>query len=243
MKRNAQDPIPVDHVRLSDACKKIAMAMFGNKWQLACAREFETHNSTLPENTRGLGRSERRSRSSAFQEAQKTREFLKEQADKRLADAIERSELVAHIRCPSSGQILNVSSKGWGPHFYGDHVAPEYANSTGPNDTEISGWRRPVFFKSSELDAWLGKIGEPPVQSPALNKAPIHRATEAQYAEHARGIQARHKRMPTRNEDIEWARKNRFTIDYTRGNLRRGYISNLPKKLREIASKPGRRAS
>lgn len=102
------------------------------------------------------------------------------------------------------------------------------------------GYKRPTFWgNASEA------VDE---QQPADNTAQRilsptkRRPTLVQYAEHVKEVQkqGKNKVIPTREEDIEWARQNSFTIDFVRGELRRQYIAGLSGPERKSASQPGR---
>jgi hypothetical protein len=78
--------------------------------------------------------------------------------------AIEEQELVACVRDPETGEILQLSSKNWilsewedyiPPDIWDDYIVPDVYEAPGPAGTFIRGALRPVFFMRSEFDVWF----------------------------------------------------------------------------------------
>jgi hypothetical protein len=77
---------------------------------------------------------------------------------------IEAKELVAYVRDPLTGEILQLSSDDWIPSdwddyipsgIWSDYIIPDDYEAPGPNGTLIRGALRPVFFMLSEFEVWF----------------------------------------------------------------------------------------
>lgn len=80
---------------------------------------------------------------------------------------IEAKRLVACIRDPETGEILQLRSDDWiptgwddyiPPGIWTDYVRPDDYEAPGPKGTLIRGALRPVFFMRDEFEAWFKQI-------------------------------------------------------------------------------------
>jgi hypothetical protein len=78
--------------------------------------------------------------------------------------AIEEQELLACVRDPETGEILQLSSKNWTlsewedyipPDIWDDYISLDMYEAPGPAGTFIRGALRPVFFMRNEFDVWF----------------------------------------------------------------------------------------
>jgi hypothetical protein len=82
-----------------------------------------------------------------------------------LRKCITEGELVACVRDPETGDILQLRRHGWDITFYPeewgfvlyDHVHPDDVLNPGPPDVIVRGMARPVFFLRDKFEQWLQK--------------------------------------------------------------------------------------
>ncbi|WP_439359926.1 hypothetical protein [Bradyrhizobium sp. DASA03007] len=82
--------------------------------------------------------------------------------------ALETGELVACVRDPETGDVLQLASEGWVDWdddvptlLTSNFIIPGEYDSIGPNGTFIRGALRPVFLVREEFESWLsGKFGD-----------------------------------------------------------------------------------
>lgn len=96
---------------------------------------------------------------------------LGKEANVFLRKCITEAELVAHVRDPETGQILQLPRQGWDdlefhPGELGwlldNHVHPDDPLNPGPPEVIVRGMARPVFFLRNEFDLWFKKtFGNP----------------------------------------------------------------------------------
>jgi hypothetical protein len=87
-----------------------------------------------------------------------------------LRKCITEAELVACVRDPETGEILQLQRSGWDiAEFYPgecgfvlyNHVHPDDVLNPGPPDVIIRGMARPVFFLRDAFDTWFKKVFNP----------------------------------------------------------------------------------
>jgi hypothetical protein len=76
--------------------------------------------------------------------------------------ALETAELVACVRDPETGDVLQLDSKGWvdwdddvPTRVTSNFIIPGEYDSIGPSGTFLRGALRPVFFVREEFEPWL----------------------------------------------------------------------------------------
>jgi hypothetical protein len=132
-----------------------------------------------------------------------TEEFchLRKIANVFLRSALENNELSACIRDPRSGETLRLPPSGWLSHewiarsyvpsgIWQDHAFPNDDEIPGPQAALLAGELRPIFFDSSEFNAWLRETFGPDIASEeasfsseiAERKRPIDAVIEATLA-------------------------------------------------------------
>jgi hypothetical protein len=80
-------------------------------------------------------------------------------------ECITEGQLVACVRDPETGDILQLQRNGWGIEFYPEdcgfvlynHVHPDDPLNPGPADVIVRGKARPVFFLKDQFERWLQK--------------------------------------------------------------------------------------
>jgi hypothetical protein len=92
--------------------------------------------------------------------------------------ALETAELVACVRDPETGDVLQLASEGWvdwdddiPARVTSNFIIPGEYDSIGPSGTFIRGALRPVFFVREEFETWLKEFFEdlsPAASSPSL---------------------------------------------------------------------------
>jgi hypothetical protein len=84
-----------------------------------------------------------------------------------LRQCLENGELVACVRDPETGDVLQLSSNDWlpskwcdyvPPGIWDDYLDPEDYESPGPSDSFVRGALRPVFFRNSDFEPWFQKL-------------------------------------------------------------------------------------
>jgi hypothetical protein len=159
--KEADDPIPVNAIRLTDAYERVLDAV-------------DTHPEILPEFDEGLLELLAKSRDKergiqdpdAFDKELEEFWYRKKEVNIFFRKQLEDKKLVACVRDPKTGETLQLSSNGWIPDrwtdeipsgIWSDYVHPDDYEYLGPTGTFHLGALRPVFFRSVDFDLWFEK--------------------------------------------------------------------------------------
>lgn len=154
-----EDAIPKDAVWLTDAYEHVVKIIcsdrsfhfeFDDEWREALekSRQFE--------HTVGHD-------AEAFDEQLEQEWHQRKQANVILRLAIDSKKLIACVRDPGTGEVLQLSSQGWvnegwdeciPASIWSDYLHPNDFECPGPSGSFIRGMLRPVFFMKAELEAW-----------------------------------------------------------------------------------------
>jgi hypothetical protein len=161
----ASDPIPENSIGLSDAFNKIMDAAEKDRMRLKLDDEDRKEIRTGTESDLQRFLPEEHSLKDIDEIS------LGKEANVFLRKCITEAELVAHVRDPETGQILQLPRQGWDdlefhPGELGwllsNHVHPDDPLNPGPPEVMVRGMARPVFFLRHEFDAWFKKtFGNP----------------------------------------------------------------------------------
>jgi hypothetical protein len=159
----ADDAILRDAIRLTDAYERVfslvsnhpeLLPKFDEHWSesLRRSREEESKIGHDPE---------------AFDKETEEEWHRRKEVNLFLRLEIQAKKLVACVRDPELGDVLQLRPDDWIPSDWDDYVPPvtwtDYITpgdyeAPGPNGTFIRGAFRPVFFMSNEFEAWLKHI-------------------------------------------------------------------------------------
>ena len=155
----ADDPIPVNAIRLTDAYERVLDAV-------------DAHPEILPEFDVDLLELLAKSRDKereiqdpdVFDKELEEFWYRKKEVNIFLRKQLEEKKLVACVRDPETGDILQLSSDGWIPDrwtdeipsgIWSDYVHPDDYEYLGPPGTLIRGALRPVFLQRADFDRWF----------------------------------------------------------------------------------------
>jgi hypothetical protein len=185
----AEDAIPKAAISLTDAYGCVLnvvsnhpelLPKFGEEWSdaLEKSREEERKAQHDPE---------------TFDQELEEEWHRRKEANLFLRLQIEAAELVACVRDPQTGDVLQLRSDDWIPSEWDDYippgiwtdfVIPDDYEAPGPNGSLIRGALRPVFFMRDEFEAWfkeafagtepIATISEPNLKFEKLNRGRAH---------------------------------------------------------------------
>jgi hypothetical protein len=158
----ADDPIPKDAIRLTDAYECVVslvsnhpelLPKFDEDWSEALrkSREEERKIEHDPE---------------TFDKELEEEWHRRKEANLFLRLELESKKLVACVRDPETGDVLQLRSDDWipsgwddyiPPGIWTDYIIPDDYEAPGPNGTLIRGALRPVFFMRDEFETWFKK--------------------------------------------------------------------------------------
>ncbi len=146
----SDDPIPLGHIRLSEAFDLYYQTVTPNWQELDAAIDAATPSRDKKKITDG-----------ALVLAFNARDAARDVADMKFRKALAAGELWAMIRDPATGELLKLSQSGWDRAANGfpggfdeDFVEPGDAFQPGP-PAVIDGYLRPVFFNDDDFKNWL----------------------------------------------------------------------------------------
>jgi hypothetical protein len=154
----ASDPIPENSVGLSDAFDRIMDAAEKNPDRLKLDDD----------DRRDIRRGTESDLKQFIPEEYSVKDIdeiaLGKEANVFIRKCLTAGELVAHVRDPETGQILQLPRKGWNNlEFYpgelgwllDNHVHPGDPLNPGPPEVMVRGMARPVFFLRDGFDLWF----------------------------------------------------------------------------------------
>ncbi len=158
----SDDLIPKQAIRLTDAYELLAAL-------------FDNHPDRIPEFDEDSSKALRRSRQTeltvghdpaVFDAELEEQWHFRKQANLFLRQAIEAEKIIACVRDPINGDVLQFPAEGWIPESWKDDIPPGiwtnfiYGDfeSPGPAGSMLSGSLRPVFFIRSEFERWLETV-------------------------------------------------------------------------------------
>ncbi|MBR0733493.1 hypothetical protein JQ595_32585 [Bradyrhizobium japonicum] len=149
--KDADDPIPVGMISLSDAFLLVYRIVVS---------DWGTIEERLNPSAPFYEQLSEQDAERACREAWRSYDRALRQANEWLRTKISDSGLTALVRDPQTGDLLQLDRSKWPPlggfetGIAGNHVGPEDPLGSGP-DTVIAGERRPVFFSKKNFDAVL----------------------------------------------------------------------------------------
>jgi hypothetical protein len=153
----SDDPIPVGHIRLSQAFDLYYEAVTSN-WQGLDAAINEPMASPPAAGKDGEA-------TNPLVLASNARDAARGAAEMKFRKALAAGELRALIRDPDNGALLELSRDGWerlsddggfAAGFDEDFVEPGDFFQPGPSAV-TNGYLRPVFFKDEEFNSWIAR--------------------------------------------------------------------------------------
>jgi hypothetical protein len=173
----ASDPIPANAIRLTDAFHRVLDANVANPKLLRLEEDErqEIRTSTDADLRRYVGEDYPPEDLECIVQGKEANVFLRK--------CLAAGELVPCVRDPETGEILQLTHKGWEnlefvPGELGwlesDHVHPDDPFYPGPADVMVRGKARPVFLRRDEFERWFQKTFGPrgrPRGSGSLAKA------------------------------------------------------------------------
>jgi hypothetical protein len=149
----SDDPVPLDHLRLSEAFDLYYQTVTPNWRELDAAIDAATPSPDKEKVPDG-----------ALVLAFNARDAARDAADMKFRAAIAAGELRAMIRNPATGELLKLSHSGWDRPANGfpggfdeDFVEPGDVFQPGPTAV-IDGYLRPVFFNDDDFKNWLRAV-------------------------------------------------------------------------------------
>jgi hypothetical protein len=167
----SDDPIPQDHIKLSEAFNLYYQAVTPNWRELDAA--IDAANPPEGQISTAALRELDITRRAAFN----ARDTAYGKADVKFRAAITAGKLQPLIRDPATGELLKLSQNGWDREpnglpggFDEDFVEPGDAFQPGP-PAVIDGYLRPVFFNLQDFKNWLRIVsGADDVRSKPLGR-------------------------------------------------------------------------
>jgi hypothetical protein len=157
----AKDAIPIDAIGLTDAFWAICELFFARP---EFSPQLDQYWTVVLEESRQL---ELRRRASEIDTQHEHEWHRAKLANVFFRLALKGQKLVARIRDPDAGDVLQLSSVGWldwDPDddipavTATDYIIPGDDDCAGPSGTFIRGELRPVFFLRSEFEFWLKAV-------------------------------------------------------------------------------------
>jgi hypothetical protein len=148
----ADDAIPKGSISLIDAFRRVIQSISDDRLEQALrhagVEEHLIEKRRIPEDARAdwelLSATQRRT------------------SNYTLRWALETAELVACVRDPETGDVLQLDSQGWvdwdddvPAQVTSNFIIPGEYDSIGPSGTLLRGALRPVFFVREEFESWL----------------------------------------------------------------------------------------
>jgi len=175
----ADDAIPKGSISLIDAFWRLIALMDGDRLKRALSASGADPEALVE--TRHVP-----------DDARSDRELLSETkrrtSNVTLRWALETGKLVAYVRDPETGDVLQLDSQGWidwdddiPSLITSNFIIPGEYDSIGPSGTFLRGALRPVFFAREEFETWLKGFFDdllPAASSPSL-RATISRRAKA----------------------------------------------------------------
>jgi hypothetical protein len=174
----SHDPIPSAAIPLSAAFERFYRATSPDAAQIeaelvAAYKDFENARPA-PAADAALAR---------WRAASVAQDASRKRAEIAFRDLLAAGRLVARVRDPATGEILQLlDHESWNrrvsfgvPGFTDDFVEPDDLMQPGPNSAIIGGYLRPVFFMLAEFEALFpsGSAVIEPVDQPSQDRWPI----------------------------------------------------------------------
>jgi hypothetical protein len=167
----ADDPIPLDHIRLSEAFDLYYQTVTPNWRELDAAI-----NTAMPVNAKDAPKHDHKALVLAFN----ARDAARDTADMKFRAVLAAGKLQPMIRNPATGELLRLSRGGWereAQHFPGgfdeDFVEPGDAFQPGPPAvTDV--YLRPVFFNEKNFENWLRIVSGGDGAHPRRGRKPLY---------------------------------------------------------------------
>ena len=234
----ADDPIPVNAIRLADAYECVLDAV-------------DAHPEILPEFDVDLLELLAKSRDKereiqdpdVFDKELEEFWYRKKEVNIFLRKQLEEKKLVACVRDPETGDILQLSSDGWIPDrwtdeipsgIWSDYVHPDDYEYLGPTGAFLRGALRPVFFRSEDFNLWFEKEC---ISRVKVNKSRGRTVGSGSWADADKRL-VRRMRYLIKNNDAKspWEAAGLVAAEAKGGGTELSKQSRLAKRYRELFS-------
>jgi hypothetical protein len=156
----ASDPIPANAIRLRDAFYRVLEVNVAGPTMVTLkdSERADIRSHTESDLKRFVGEDYPAEDLEYFSQGREANVFVR--------NCLAAGDLVAHVRDPETGEILQLMRTGWEdiefiPGELGwldsDHVHPDDPLYPGPPDVMVRGKARPVFFLRDEFENWFQK--------------------------------------------------------------------------------------